>query len=422
MRSINLCNNDNHRVVITGLGIVSPLGLDVASNWDALINGKSGIANITLFDASKHITKFAAEVKNFDPAAFINRKDARRMDRFAQFAVVASQQAVKHANLVIDDSNANDIGALIGSGAGGLTTTQDQVINMVQNGPDRVSPFTAPMMINDSASGQVSILLGTKGPNFCVTSACASSADAIGLAYETIKRGDAKAMIAGGAEATINQIGVAAFNACKALSERNDSPETASRPFGKGRDGFIMAEGGAALVLEDLEFAQARGATILAEMAGYGASADAYHMTAPADNGEGAARAMRIALTEAGWWPDEVQYINAHGTSTLLNDKNETIAIKTVFGPHAYKLAVSSTKSMTGHLLGGAGAIEAAICVLVLQYGIIPPTINVIDPDPECDLDYVPNIARKAVVNNILSNSFGFGGHNSVLALKRYVV
>ncbi len=417
-----MCNNDNHRVVITGLGIVSPLGLDVASNWDALINGKSGIANITLFDASKHITKFAAEVKNFDPAAFINRKDARRMDRFAQFAVVASQQAVKHANLVIDDSNANDIGALIGSGAGGLTTTQDQVINMVQNGPDRVSPFTAPMMINDSASGQVSILLGTKGPNFCVTSACASSADAIGLAYETIKRGDAKAMIAGGAEATINQIGVAAFNACKALSERNDSPETASRPFGKGRDGFIMAEGGAALVLEDLEFAQARGATILAEMAGYGASADAYHMTAPADNGEGAARAMRIALTEAGWWPDEVQYINAHGTSTLLNDKNETIAIKTVFGPHAYKLAVSSTKSMTGHLLGGAGAIEAAICVLVLQYGIIPPTINVIDPDPECDLDYVPNIARKAVVNNILSNSFGFGGHNSVLALKRYVV
>ena len=416
-----MCNNDNHRVVITGLGIISPLGLDVASNWDALINGKSGIANITLFDASKHVTKFAAEVKNFDPTAFINRKEARRMDRFAQFAVVASQEAVKHAKLVIDDSNANDIGALIGSGAGGLTTIQEQVINMLKNGPDRVNPFTAPMMINDSASGQVSILLGTKGPNFCITSACSSSADAIGIAYETIKRGETKAMIAGGAEATINQIGIAAFNACKALSERNDSPETASRPFDKGRDGFIMAEGGAALVLEDLEFAQARGATILAEIVGYGASADAFHMTAPADNGEGAVRAMRIAMNEAGWWPDEVQYINAHGTSTPLNDKNETIAIKTVFGQHAYKLAVSSTKSMTGHLLGGAGAIEAAICVLVLQYGIIPPTINLKDPDPECYLDYVPNTARKAVVNNILSNSFGFGGHNAVLALKRYV-
>jgi 3-oxoacyl-[acyl-carrier-protein] synthase II len=276
-------------------------------------------------------------------------------------------------------------------------------------------------MINDSASGQVSILLGAKGPNFCITSACSSSADAIGIAYETIKRGDTKAIVAGGAEATINPIGIAAFNACKALSERNDTPETASRPFDKGRDGFIMAEGGAALVLEDLEFAKARGANILAEVVGYGASADAFHMTAPANNGEGAARAMRIALSKAGWRPEQVGYINAHGTSTPLNDKNETIAIKTVFGQHAYKLAVSSTKSMTGHLLGGAGAIEAAICVLILQYGIIPPTINLKDPDPECDLDYVPNTARKAVVNNILSNSFGFGGHNSVLAITRYV-
>jgi 3-oxoacyl-[acyl-carrier-protein] synthase II len=416
-----LFNNANNRVVITGMGMCSPLGLDVASNWDALINGKSGIANITLFDASKHVTKFAAEVKNFDPTAFINRKEARRMDRFAQFAVVASQQAVKNANLVIDDSNADDIGVLIGSGAGGLTSTYDQIVNMLQNGPDRVSPFLAPMMINDSASGQVSILLGAKGPNFCITSACSSSADAIGIAYETIKRGDTKAIVAGGSEATINPIGIAAFNACKALSERNDSPETASRPFDKGRDGFIMAEGGAALVLEDLEFAKARGANILAEVVGYGASADAFHMTAPANNGEGAVRAMRIAVNKAGWRPEQVEYINAHGTSTPLNDKNETIAIKTVFGQHAYKLAVSSTKSMTGHLLGGAGAIEAAICVLILQYGIIPPTINLKDPDPECDLDYVPNTARKAVVNNILSNSFGFGGHNSVLAITRYV-
>jgi 3-oxoacyl-[acyl-carrier-protein] synthase II len=413
--------NASNRVVITGLGTVSPLGLDPAANWEALISGKSGADNITLFDASKHVTKFAAEVKNFDPAAFINRKEARRMDRFAQFAVAASQQAVKNAGLVIDDSNRNDIGVLIGSGAGGLTSTQDQIINMLQNGADRVNPFLATMMIADSASGQVSILLGAKGPNFCITSACSSSADAIGVAYETIKRGDTKAIVAGGAESTINAIGVAAFNACKALSERNDSPKEASRPFDKQRDGFVMAEGAAALVLEDLEFARSRGATILAEVAGYGASADAFHMTAPADNGEGAARAMQIALRKSGWQPEEVEYINAHGTSTPLNDKNETTAIKAVFGKHAYKLAVSSTKSMTGHLLGGAGAIEAAICVLVLQYGIIPPTINLTNPDPECDLDYVPNTARNTAVNKILSNSFGFGGHNSVLALMRYV-
>ena len=416
-----MSSNANNRVVITGLGTVSPLGLDIASTWEALLAGKSGAANITLFDASKHVTKFAAEVKNFDPAAFINRKEARRMDRFAQFAVAASQQAVKNAGLVIDESNCNDIGVLFGSGAGGLTSTQDQIINMLQNGADRVNPFLATMMIADSASGQISILLGAKGPNFCITSACSSSADAIGVAYETIKRGDTKAIIAGGAEATINGIGIAAFNACKALSERNDSPQTASRPFDKQRDGFVMAEGAAALVLEELEFAKARGANILAEVAGYGASADAFHMTAPADNGEGAVRAMRIALRKSGWQPEEVDYINAHGTSTPLNDRNETTAIKAVFGQHAYKLAVSSTKSMTGHLLGGAGAIEAAICVLILQYGIIPPTINLLDPDPECDLDYVPNTARQAVVNKILSNSFGFGGHNSVLALMRYV-
>jgi 3-oxoacyl-[acyl-carrier-protein] synthase II len=413
-------SNDN-RVVITGLGMVSPLGLDTAANWEALIAGRSGIDNITLFDASQHTTRFAGEVKGFDPTAYINRKEARRMDRFAQFAVVASQQAVKHANLTIDDSNRNDIGVIVASGAGGLTTLQEQILNMAQNGPDRVNPFLATMMISDSGSGQVSILLGAKGPNFCSTSACSSSADAVGLAYETIKRGDAKAMIAGGAEAVVNPIGVAAFCACKALSERNDSPKEASRPFDVDRDGFVMSEGAASLILEDLEFAKARGATILAEMAAYGASADAYHMTAPAEGGEGAARAMRIALRKAGWQPSDVSYINAHGTSTPLNDKMETVAIKTVFGDFARRIPISSTKSMTGHLLGGAGAIEAAICVLTLQYGIIPPTINLKRPDLECDLDYVPNVARKANVDKILSNSFGFGGHNSVLAIKRYL-
>ncbi len=310
---------------------------------------------------------------------------------------------------------------LIGSGAGGLGTLQEQILNMSQNGPDRVNPFLATMMISDSASGQVSILLGAKGPNFCSTSACSSSADAVGIAYETIKRGDTKAMIAGGAEAAVNSIGVAAFCACKALSERNDSPKEASRPFDTERDGFVMSEGAASLVLEDLEYAKARGATILAEMAAYGASGDAVHMTAPALDGEGAARAMQMALRKAGWQPEEVSYINAHGTSTPLNDKMETTAIKTVFGDYAYRLPISSTKSMTGHLLGGAGAVEAAICVLTLQYGIIPPTINLTHPDPELDLDYVPNVARKAAVDKILSNSFGFGGHNSVLAIKRYL-
>ncbi|HEX7475118.1 MAG TPA: beta-ketoacyl-ACP synthase II [Dehalococcoidales bacterium] len=416
-----MSSNATNRVVVTGLGIVSPLGLDTLTTWEALIAGKSGVDYITLFDASKHVTKFAGEVKGFEPTNYINRKEARRMDRFAQLAVTASQQAVKHANLVIDDGNRNDIGVIIGSGAGGLTTVQEQITNLSQNGPDRVNPFLATMMISDSASGQVSILLGAKGPNFCSTSACSSSADAIGLAFETIKRGDTTAILAGGSEAVVNAIGVAAFNACKALSVRNDAPKEASRPFDKNRDGFIISEGAATLILEDLEFARARGATILAEVAGYGASGDAFHMTQPSEHGEGAARAIRAALHKAGWQPDDVNYINAHGTSTPLNDKMETEAIKTVFGNHAYRIPVSSTKSMTGHLLGGAGAIEAAICVLTLQYGIIPPTINLRDPDPECDLDYVPNVARKVQVEKVLSNSFGFGGHNSVLAFKRYI-
>jgi 3-oxoacyl-[acyl-carrier-protein] synthase II len=416
-----LNTNANNRVVITGIGIISALGLDTASNWEALTAGKSGIDLITAFDASKFATRFAGEVKNFDPNKYINRKESRRMDRFAQFAVVASQEAVKQANLQIDDSNRNDIGVLIGSGAGGLTSTYEQILNLQQNGPDRVNPFLTTMMISDSASAQVSIMLGAKGPNLCSTSACSSSADSIGIAFETIKRGDTKAMITGGAEAVVNPIGVAAFCACRALSERNDSPKEASRPFDAQRDGFVMAEGAAILVLEELNFAKARGATILAEMAAYGASGDAIHMTQPSEDGEGAARAMNSALQKAGWKPEEVDYINAHGTSTQLNDKMETRAIKTIFGDYAKKIPISSTKSMHGHLLGGAGAIEAAICVLVLQYGIIPPTINLKNPDPDCDLDYVPNVARRSTVNKVISNSFGFGGHNSVLAFKRYI-
>lgn len=413
-------NCTEHRVAVTGIGMVTALGLDTTSTWESLIAGKSGVDYIKLFDASKHVTKFAAEVKGFEPTNYINRKEARRMDRFAQLAVAASQQAVKQADLTIDDSNRNEIGVLIGNGAGGLTTLQDQVINMFQNGPDRVNPFLITMMIGDSASAQVSILLGAKGPNFCTTSACSSSADAIGIAYETIKRGDVKAMIAGGSEAAVNAIGVAAFNSLKALSERNDCPQEASRPFDAERDGFVMGEGAAALILEDLEFAKARGANIIAEITAYGASGDAFHITQPCEDGEGAARAMNDALKKAGWQPWEIGYINAHGTGTPLNDKMETVAIKTVFGEYAYRIPVSSTKSMTGHLLGGAGALEAAICVLTLQNGIIPPTINLKHPDPDCDLDYVPNVARRINADKILSSSFGFGGHNSVLAFKKY--
>jgi 3-oxoacyl-[acyl-carrier-protein] synthase II len=420
-RRLNLSNNSNKRVVVTGIGMISPLGLDTALSWKALIAGKTGIDNITLFDASKFATRFAAEVKGFDPVNYINRKEARHMDRFAQFAVAASQEALKQANLKVDESNKKEIGVIIGSGIGGLGTLYDQILNMQQNGPDKVNPFLVPMMISDSAAGYISILLGAQGPNFCSTSACSSSADGIGLAYETIRRGDVKIMIAGGTEAAINPIGIAGFIACRALSSRNGSPKEASRPFDLQRDGFVIGEGAAVLILEDLEYAESRGANILAEMAAYGASGDAYHITQPREDGTGAAQAMWKALKQAGWRPEEVDYINAHGTSTPLNDKMETKAIKSVFGEHAYKLAVSSTKSMTGHLLGGAGALEAAFCVLTLQYGIIPPTVNYTFKDPECDLDYVPNIARQAVVDKIISNSFGFGGHNAVLAFKRYI-
>ena len=408
-----------NRVVITGMGAVSPLGLDVPSLWEALVSGKSGVDYITLFDAQAFETRIAAEVKGFEATNYIDRKDARHMDRYTHFAVVASLQAVEQARIKVEEEP-GDIGVIIGSGIGGLTTLSAQFAVLAERGPSRISPFLVPMMITDGASGQVSIMLGAKGMNFCATSACSSGADAIGEACEIIKRGDAQVMVAGGSEAPITPIGVAGFNAAGALSRRNGEPQKASRPFDAERDGFILGEGGAVLVLENLSHALKRGAKILAEIIGYGATSDAYHITQPAERGEGGAKAMQIALRKAGIQPEEVDYINAHGTSTPLNDKNETMALKTVFGDDAYRIPVSSTKSMTGHLIGTAGAIEAIICALTIQHGIIPPTVNLTHPDPECDLDYVPNVARQKRVRTALSNSFGFGGHNSVLVLREY--
>jgi 3-oxoacyl-[acyl-carrier-protein] synthase II len=415
-----LINNDNNRVVVTGIGLVCPLGLNASATWEALIGGKSGIDYITLFDAELLETKIAGEVKGFESTDYINRKDARRMDRFTQLAVAASLQAVEQAGLQINSMNQDNIGVIVGSGIGGLTTLFEQTELMLAKGPDRVSPFLAPMMIVDMAAAQVSIMLGVKGPNLCITSACSSGSDAIGAAYELVKHGDLQAVIAGGSEAIINPIGITAFNALKAISTRNDEPQLASRPFDAERDGFVISEGSGLLILESLAHAQKRGANILAEIVAYGASADAYHITQPDENGDGAIRAMKIALDKAGITPDEIDYINAHGTSTPLNDKVETTAIKTVFGDNAYKTPISSTKSMMGHLIGGAGAVEAAICIMAIQKGIIPPTINLTHPDPECDLDYVPNVARQAKVTTTLSNSFGFGGHNSVLVFRQY--
>lgn len=350
----------------------------------------------------------------------MTHKDARRMDRFAQMAVAASSQAVKQSGLQINSSNQDDIGVIIGSGIGGLTTLFEQVKVMLEKGPDRVSPFLAPMMIADIAAAQISIALEVKGPNLCTTSACSSGSDAIGAACELIKHGDAQVMIAGGTEAIINPIGITAFNALKAISTRNDAPQLASRPFDAERDGFVIGEGSAVLILESLAHALKRGANILAEILAYGATADSYHVTQPLESGEGAAKAMKVALRKAEIAPNEIDYINAHGTSTVLNDIMETKAIKTVFGDLAYKVPISSTKSMTGHLIGCAGAAEAAFCIMAIQHGIIPPTINLTCPDPECDLDYVPNVARQVKVTTALSNSFGFGGHNSVLVFRRY--
>ncbi|MBM4444848.1 MAG: beta-ketoacyl-ACP synthase II [Chloroflexi bacterium] len=412
----------DHRVVVTGLGAVSPLGLDVPSLWEALKAGRSGVDRITLFDPEGHETRIAAEVKGFNAADHIEHREARRMDRYTQFAVIAALQAAAQARLDLDNhpEEACNVGVLIGSGIGGITTLSAQMAVLAEKGPGRISPFLVPMMISDAASGHVSIMLGAKGVNFCATSACSSGADAVGEACEIIKRGDAQVMLAGGAEAAITPISIAGFNAVGALSKRNDEPPRASRPFDAGRDGFVMGEGSAVMVLESLSHALRRGARILAEVGGYGATSDAHHITQPDAGGEGAAKAIQVALNKAGVRPEEVDYINAHGTSTQLNDKCETVAIKAALSQHAYRVPVSSTKSMTGHLIAAAGAIEAIICVLTIQHGIIPPTINLDHPDPECDLDYVPNVARPGKVRVALSNSFGFGGHNSVLALKEY--
>ena len=408
------------RVVITGLGAVSPLGLNVEDTWQALISGKSGVAPITLFDASENKTQFAAEVKGFDAVALFGRREARRMDRYVQLSLAASMQAVEDANLVVTDENRDRIGVLIGTGIAGIGTLLEQAEVMAKRGASRVSPFLVPMMLADTGPGTVAIKLGVRGPNMSVVTACATGSNSIGEATEIIRRGSADVMIAGGGEASIVKLAMAGMNSIGALSARNDEPELASRPFDKNRDGFVMGEGAGVVILESLEYAQARGARILAELSGYGTSDDAYHISAPAEGGEGAALCMQLALENAGLTVDDIGYINAHGTSTALNDKGETAAIKTIFGDRAYQIPVSSTKSMTGHLLGASGALEAVFCTKALRDGILPPTINYETPDPECDLDYIPNKSRKVAVKHVLSNSFGFGGHNATLIISSY--
>ncbi len=407
------------RVVITGMGCISPLGNDVASYWEGLLAGRSGVGPITHFDASEHKVKIAAEVKGFDGVAIFGRGEARRMDRFSQFAVCAARQAVEDARMTVTEENRDRIGVVLGTGVGGLTTLFEQMQVYAQRGPDRVSPFLVPMMLPDSAPGMIAIYLGLRGPNLAVVSACASATNAIGEAAEIIRRGAADVILSGGTESVIVPIAIAGMANINALSTRNDDPERASRPFTLDRDGFVMGEGCAVLVMESLEHAQARGANILAELTGYGTSNDAYHISAPSENGVGSAMCMQLALDSAGLPPADISYINAHGTSTPLNDKSETAAIKTVFGEHAYQIPVSSTKSMTGHLLGAAGAIEAVACVKALQENILPPTINYTTPDPECDLDYVPNQPRRIETRHVMSNSFGFGGHNATIILSR---
>lgn len=408
------------RVVVTGLGVVTSLGNDLASSWEGLCQGRSGISEITAYDTSQHRVHFAGQIKTFEPALYMDRKEVRRNDPYEQLAIATSKQALAHANLEITDEIADDIGVYIGSGIGGLVTLHDQFRVLHEKGPDRISPFFINMMIVDGAPGIVSIVTGAKGPNWAAVSACATSGNTIGEAWETIRRGDARAMIAGGAEKCVTPIAMAAFDNMHALSRRNDDPQSASRPFDATRDGFVMGEGSGMLILEELEFAKARGATILAEMVGYGSTGDAHHVTEPSPGGVGLVRAMRRALQKAGLRPEQVDYINAHGTATQYNDRTETQAIKTCFGEHAHRVAISSTKSMLGHTLGAAGAVEAVIAVQTIRTGVIPPTINLHHPDPECDLDYVPNEARHARVDVAMSNSMGFGGHNTCLIFKRY--
>lgn len=410
----------SRRVVVTGMGCLSPVGNNVKETWESILAGKSGAAMITHFDASKHKTRFAAEVKGFDPVALFTTREARKMDRFTQFAAAVAMEALDQSGLKIDDSNRDRVGVVIGTGIGGIGTLLDQADVLRERGPDRVSPFLVPMMISDSAPGMLAIRFGARGPNMALATACASGNNAIGEALEMIRRGAADAMLAGASEAALVPVAMAGMNVMTALSTRNEDPETASRPFDKERDGFLMGEGAGMLILESLEHAQARGATILGEVTGYGTTDDAHHISAPAENGAGAAIAMKLAIQNANLNLSDIGYINAHGTSTPLNDKSETAAIKTVFGEQAYNIPVSSTKSMTGHLLGASGAIEAVFCLLALRDEVLPPTINYHTPDPECDLDYVPNQPRKASPNHVMSNSFGFGGHNATLIFSHF--
>jgi 3-oxoacyl-[acyl-carrier-protein] synthase II len=415
-------NHSDRRVVVTGLGVVTPLGHDLDTFWKNLVSGQCGIDRISAFDPSPYDTQIAGEVKNFDPSpAFPSPKEIRRTDRYSQFGIYAGWSALKDSGLELDKEDVDEIGVFLGSGIGGLTTTSDQLKILHERGPGRVSPFTIPMLISNMASGLISMYFNLRGPNFATCSACATANHAIGEAWRTIKMGDAQVMLAGGSEAAVIPIGIAGFCAMRAMSTRNDDPKHASRPFDKDRDGFVMGEGAGVVVLEELEHAKKRGANIYCELAGYGNTADAHHLTAPSPGGEGAARCMKMALKTGGLNLEDVSYINAHGTSTPVGDIAETQAIKTVFGDHAKKLAVSSTKGATGHMLGAAGAVEMAACALAIKHGILPPTINYQTPDPECDLDYVPNTAREMKVNAIVNNSFGFGGHNSTISAKKFV-
>ncbi|WP_320676023.1 beta-ketoacyl-ACP synthase II [Prochlorococcus sp. MIT 1300] len=408
-----------HRVVVTGLGAITPIGNNVADYWKGLTAGRNGVAPISLFDASAHACRFAAEVKNFDTKGFLEPKESKRWDRFSKFGVIAAKQALADSGLVIDENNETNIGIIIGSGVGGLLTMETQAHVLADKGPGRVSPFTVPMMIPNMATGLAAIALGTKGPSSAVATACAAGSNAIGDAFRLLQLGKADAMICGGAEASITPLGVAGFASAKALSFRNDDPSTASRPFDKDRDGFVIGEGAGVMVLETFDHAMSRGAEIYGEVIGYGTTCDAHHITSPTPGGVGGAKAIHLALDDAQINPNQVDYINAHGTSTPANDSNETAAIKSVLCDRAKTIPISSTKSMTGHLLGGSGGIEAVACALALKHGVAPPTINYSNPDPACDLDYVPNTAREYHLGVVLSNSFGFGGHNVCLAFRK---
>lgn len=415
-----MTNSERKRVVVTGMGAVTPIGNNLAEYWEGLIAGRNGIGEITLFDASRHDCRIAGEVKGFDPHEYLERKEAKRMDRFARFAVAASKQAIADAQFVINELNAEQVGIIIGTGVGGLKVLEDQQEVFLTKGPDRCSPFMIPMMIANMAAGITAIHTGAKGPNSCTVTACAAGSNAVGDAFRLVQRGYAQAVICGGTEGAVTPLALAGFASAKALSTRNEDPTRACRPFDKDRDGFVMGEGSGILLLEELEHALSRNAKIYAEMVGYAMTCDAYHITAPVPGGDGAARAMQLAIKDAGITPDAISYINAHGTSTPANDVTETAAIKKALGDRAYQVAISSTKSMTGHLLGGSGGIEAVAAVMAVANDRVPPTINLENPDPGCDLDYVPHTSRQMPVNVAMSNSFGFGGHNVTLVFKKY--